>query len=138
MRAWMMVLAMSLCGLYSALSSELMWWAARAEHAWLAAGAQWQQAPVGTPTPFPMPAPVLAAGMRARVQTLPGEFLNMRAAPSLRAEVLSLLKDGTFLLLVGEPVQAEGYVWWPVEVSHRRGWVAEQVGDTQMIVTLGD
>jgi hypothetical protein len=138
MRWWLAVTMMSLCGLYSAVSAELMWWAARAEHAWLAVGVYGQQPPAGTPTPFPVPAPVLAAGMRARVQTLPGEFLNMRAAPSLGAEVLALLKDGTFLLLVGEPVQAEGYVWWPVEVSHRRGWVAEQVGDTQMIVTLGE
>lgn len=54
--------------------------------------------------------------------------VNLRADPSLDAEVITTLTQGTELrILSGEPQEANGYVWWNVEVTEtgQSGWVAE-------------
>jgi hypothetical protein len=43
--------------------------------------------------------------------------VNMRAEASTSAEVIAVLSQGTELTITGDPVEADGYTWYPVEAS---------------------
>lgn len=43
--------------------------------------------------------------------------VNLRAEPSTSAEIVETLTQGTTLTVTGDPVDAEGYTWYPVDDS---------------------
>jgi hypothetical protein len=45
------------------------------------------------------------------------DIVNLRAEPSSTAEIIAELPSGTELVITGEAQTADGYVWYPVEVS---------------------
>jgi uncharacterized protein YraI len=67
-------------------------------------------------------APATAVPRAAAVSAAEG--LNLRAEPALGAELVVGLPNGTHVAIVGGPVEADGFVWWNVEVEGRRGWCA--------------
>ena len=53
--------------------------------------------------------------------------LNVRAAPGLEADIVALLDAGARVALVGDPVEADGYTWVPIEgAAAISGWVASE------------
>jgi uncharacterized protein YraI len=51
--------------------------------------------------------------------------LNMRAAPGLDADILTLLGEGARVALIGDPVEADGHTWVAIEgAAAIAGWVA--------------
>src|SRR4051794_13325279 len=53
--------------------------------------------------------------------------LNVRAAPGLGGDVVALLDEGARVALVGDPVEADGYTWVPIEgAAAITGWVASE------------
>jgi uncharacterized protein YraI len=51
--------------------------------------------------------------------------LNVCAAPGLDAGILAILDEGARVALVGDPVEADGYTWVPIEgAAAITGWVA--------------
>ncbi len=69
---------------------------------------------------------LLAAGALARVAAI-ADKLNLRAAPGLDGAVLGVLPAATPALVLGGPVDADGYHWWQVLTpagDPRVGWVA--------------
>lgn len=54
------------------------------------------------------------------------DVVNLRAEPSSTAEIIAELPNGTELVITGEALAADGYVWYPVEVS--------ETGDTGFVV----
>jgi len=89
-----------------------------------------------TVTPRPGPtyvvvtsaAPTPAAGPGAtrtvRVAGTQGLSLRIRVAPSVQAETIKLVPDGTQLVITGESKEAEGAIWWPVRdpSDNKEGW----------------
>ena len=136
MRVWLAMVMMTVCGLVSAVSSEVLWVGAQVERGLLAVQSSVQVRPQGTPTPFGMPLAILSVGMDARVQMLEDEWLNLRSEPTRSSKVLAMLKDGARLVLLQGPLEAEGYRWWKVMVGGREGWLVEQAGDTLAVVTI--
>ena len=65
------------------------------------------------PTPRPRTATVTAQ-----------DGLNLRGDHNSSAALIGTLPSGTRVTIIGEPVQANGYTWWNVEVDGRRGWCA--------------
>ena len=96
----------------------------------------WPTAVFVTVTPRPGPtyvvvtsaAPTPAAGpgtaRTVRVTGTQGLSLRIRVAPSVQAETIKLVPDGTQLLITGEGKQAEGALWWPVRdpSDNKEGW----------------
>jgi hypothetical protein len=63
----------------------------------------------------------------ARVGATGGLGVWMYRAPGLAAGKIGALRDGTRLVLVGEAVEMDGYVWIQViDPRQRLGWVPEQ------------
>lgn len=57
--------------------------------------------------------------------TVVAASLNVRAAPGLDADILTLLDAGARVALVGDPVEADGHSWVPIEGAGAiAGWVA--------------
>lgn len=89
---------------------------------------------VAVPGPLPSPSPAPSSelprvepGGWVRVRGTEGEDLRLRAAPSLRGETLSFVKEGTLLRVLEGPVEADGYTWWRVQSPEdRAGWAAGQ------------
>lgn len=86
-----------------------------------------------TPTRFAPPPALLQPDMTVRVTMPEDAFLNFRDAPSTRANVLALLKDGTLVTLL-EYREAEGLMWWRGRVAGREGWLVEGLTDWQALV----
>jgi beta propeller repeat protein len=62
-----------------------------------------------------------------RVVGTDGSGVNLRAAPSLTADQVKLLADGTLLTAIGQPQQAEDRTWYPVrDADGDSGWVAAE------------
>jgi len=59
-----------------------------------------------------------------RVNGTQGLSLRIRATPSIQAETVKLVPDGTRLLVTGDGKQAEGALWWPVRdpSDNQEGW----------------
>ena len=93
-----------------------------------------------TVTPRPGPtyvvvtsaAPTPAAGPGAtrtvRVAGTQGLSLRIRVAPSVQAETIKLVPDGTQLLVTGGGKEAEGELWWPVRdpSDNKEGWAVSK------------
>ena len=88
-----------------------------------------------TPTTIPMPSPLFHVGQTVRVQTIDGEILNLRAAPTRKSDILVYIEDDTQLELLEGPVEAEGFHWWRVHTPDGlEGWVVENDGELQTIL----
>jgi hypothetical protein len=88
-------------------------------------------AAAGTAEPAAEPAATYSPEQAAVATALPraatvsaAEGLNLRADPALAAALVVGLPNGTRVAIVGGPVEADGFVWWNVEVEGRRGWCA--------------
>jgi uncharacterized protein YgiM (DUF1202 family) len=55
--------------------------------------------------------------------------VNLRAEPSLDAEVLLKLNSGTTATVLDGPVDADGYVWYQLDVDGTTGWTADDFLD---------
>jgi uncharacterized protein YraI len=56
-----------------------------------------------------------------------GAGVNLRTAPSLRASVITTLREGTPVEVLGDPVQSEGRAWQHIRSGDRDGWVVAVV-----------
>ncbi len=54
--------------------------------------------------------------------------VNLRAEPTTGGEIVTTLDRGTALVITGEPVTADGYRWYPVEVTEtgERGFIVQE------------
>jgi SH3-like domain-containing protein len=52
-----------------------------------------------------------------------GQGVNMRTAPSSRAQIITTVREGTPVEVIGDPVNAEGRAWRQIRVNDRDGWV---------------
>jgi hypothetical protein len=76
--------------------------------------------PYIAPTETPLPEPtapanrpgIIGVGVRVMVVNTGGNGLNFRREPSVNAERIRRLPDGTFYEVVGGPQENEGFVWW--------------------------
>lgn len=52
--------------------------------------------------------------------------VNLRAEASTSAEIIETLPEGTTLTITGDPVEADGYTWYPVQdpATGNSGFVA--------------
>lgn len=73
-------------------------------------------APTDTPTPQPDPAQAapqqIGVGARIRIVNTGGNGLNFRRAPTISAERIRALPEGSTYEIVGGPEQADGFIWW--------------------------
>jgi uncharacterized protein YgiM (DUF1202 family) len=71
---------------------------------------------------------VCAVGATLVVNT---DALNFRAESGLDAEIVDVIPTGGTVTVTGSPVEADGYVWYPVTYLSESGWVAgEYLADT--------
>jgi uncharacterized protein YraI len=56
-----------------------------------------------------------------------GAGANLRTAPSTSAPVLTTLREGTAVAVLGEPVSVEGRAWRQIQAGDRQGWVVAVV-----------
>jgi uncharacterized hydrophobic protein (TIGR00271 family) len=78
--------------------------------------ATWTATPTETPSPTPTPTPILA-----RVGGTGGLGVWMYRNPGLDGLKIRAWSDGTKMIVVGGPVEADGYVW--IQVVDPRGYV---------------
>jgi len=99
-------------------------------------------APTHTPTPPPtmepaaatqiaaplLPPGTIGVGTYVKVTGTGGAGLRMRAEPGTDAEIHFVSMDEEIFLVIGGPVEKDGYVWWQLRASYdanRTGWSAE-------------
>jgi len=76
----------------------------------------------------PTPPYQIRVGDTVYVNTLWGEQLNFRAAPSLQSEVIARLPSETPLEVLSLPRQADGYRWWLLRTpTGEVGWAVDLV-----------
>jgi uncharacterized protein YgiM (DUF1202 family) len=78
------------------------------------------------------------------VQTDDGSNLNLRAEPTIEADVVDKLPDGARVVVLSGPVAADGYDWYELDTDLGIGWAAGEflveasdaieVGDTVSVV----
>jgi hypothetical protein len=74
---------------------------------------------LASPSPSPVPGHVIVA--------TDGQGANMRSAPSTSAPVITTLREGTPVAVLGEPVTREGRAWREIQSGSQRGWVVAVV-----------
>lgn len=70
----------------------------------------------------------LLPGTSAFVETRSGKPANLRSDHARTAPVLAQISGGTIVQVLSQPAffnPTDGWLWWPVEVNGRRGWMAE-------------
>ena len=72
-----------------------------------------------SPSPSPAPAHVIVA--------TDGAGANLRTGPSTSAPVVTTLAEGTLVVVLGDPVSAEGRSWRQIRSGSREGWVVAVV-----------
>jgi hypothetical protein len=78
--------------------------------------------PPPTHTPIPTPTPVLA-----EVGGTGGEGVWMYRQPGLGDDKITAWPDGTVMIIVGGPVEADGYTWIQVvDPKEHLGWLPER------------
>jgi hypothetical protein len=85
-------------------------------------------------TPTTPPTPVLAVGGRARVANLNGAPLRARAGPGVNQPIAARIPEGSEVVLLEGPVEADGYTWWRIEAEAGTGWSAQ--GDAEGTVAF--
>lgn len=103
-------------------------------------------APTHTPTPLPtsasttatptpgavLPPGTIGVGAYVKVGRTQGAGLRMRAEPGTDAAVDFVAMDDEVFLVVGGPVEADGYTWWQLRAPYdqtRTGWSAQDFLD---------
>lgn len=67
----------------------------------------------------------IGPGATVVVQGTRGVGLNVRAAPSTNAKIVGSAKEGTELLVLEGPTEADGHTWWKVRLPDgKEGWAA--------------
>jgi hypothetical protein len=79
---------------------------------------------MSTPVPTPTVKPKFNIGGHAHVANT-GSCLNLRDEPSVLANVVGCLEDGTRVTIKDGPVESGGFHWWLVATSTVRGWAAD-------------
>lgn len=75
------------------------------------------------PTPTPL---ILAPGGRAQVINVGEAGLLARQAPAANAPVQFPLPEGSQIVILEGPIEADGFVWWLIQnESAQGGWSAE-------------
>ncbi|GAB4527180.1 MAG: hypothetical protein OHK0046_44710 [Anaerolineae bacterium] len=103
--------------------------------------------PTATISPLPTRKPAsdlpdgiagLEIGGRARITTSPEDSLRVRSGSGTDFAIVERLPNGAVVDLIGEPIEAEGLVWWPVRTeSGTEGWAVAEVEDNgQLVRTL--
>lgn len=87
-----------------------------------------------TPTAAPPQRPFREVGMAIQIFVLDDGFLNLRDAPTVNSNVITLLESGSRGRIIGGPVEAEGFIWWEISVSTRTGWVVEELTDSIALI----
>jgi WD40 repeat protein len=58
--------------------------------------------------------------------TREGDNLNLRMGPSLREQVLKILRAGQWFTVIEGPELADGFIWWKIKlVDGTEGWIVE-------------
>lgn len=86
-------------------------------------------ATVSTATPVPSPTPTpqaaIAVGQMVRVSGTDEEGIRFRSGPGLDYATLDILHEGVRLKVLEGPEQADGFVWWRLEMEDGTvGWAA--------------
>lgn len=85
--------------------------------------------PTATPPPAPtptVPASQFTAGQVVRISTMDEEGIRFRSGPGLDYVTVDVLEEGTELKVLEGPVEADGYVWWRLEMGDGTiGWGPE-------------
>ena len=86
--------------------------------------------PIPTFTPPPTPdlsiAPeALTVGFYAQVANTDNIGVSLRAGPSTDNLRLQLVPEGSFVLILGGPVEGNGFIWWQAQLEDGiEGWIA--------------
>ncbi len=96
----------------------------------------WTATPTLTPTPRPTPTPQppsierpagIFIGDRVRVTGAGTIGLNIRTAPGVNAERVSVAAEGEIFIVVSGPQEADSLTWWMLRDEanpQREGWAA--------------
>ncbi|MBC8448771.1 MAG: SH3 domain-containing protein [Chloroflexi bacterium] len=84
---------------------------------------------VATPMPSPTPtprAPAISVGQTVRIGGTDEEGIRFRLGPGLDYVTLGVLEEGVSLKVLEGPEQADGFVWWRLEMEDGTiGWAAD-------------
>jgi hypothetical protein len=83
------------------------------------AGEAVASSPPPSPSPSPLPGFVIVA--------TDGQGANMRVSPSTSARVITTLREGTAVAVLGDPIQSEGRAWRQIQSGNQVGWVVAVV-----------
>ena len=81
--------------------------------------------PLPTPQPSPTPEGLFSGG--AAIVSGTGSALRLRSDPGLQSTTLKTVTDGTRLLILEGPREADGLRWWRLQdqADGAEGWAAE-------------
>lgn len=86
--------------------------------------------PIPTFTPIPTPdtavaPPEITVGFYAEVANTSGFGVTVRGGPSTSNQPVVVATEGTVLLVIGGPQEANDFLWWQVELEDgTQGWAA--------------
>ena len=96
---------------------------------------------ISTAIPTPgavLPPGTIGVGAYVKVGRTQGAGLRMRAEPGTDAAVDFVAMDDEVFLVVGGPVEADGYTWWQLSAPYdqtRTGWSAQDFLDLIELAT---
>jgi PKD domain/Bacterial SH3 domain len=70
--------------------------------------------------------PISTTATQAWVSGTAGLGLRFRASPGLSANVLAVMPEGSVVALLGDTLNADGYLWRRIRFSAQEGWAAAQ------------
>jgi hypothetical protein len=88
-------------------------------------GASPDASSAASPSPASSPSPSPVAGYV--IVATDGAGANMRTGPSTSAPVITTLREGTPVEVIGEPITSEGRAWRQIQSGGRQGWVVAVV-----------
>jgi hypothetical protein len=85
------------------------------------------QAPAESPTIAPAQPSTVSVGARVEVVDTGANMLRVRQLPGTSTVTVQIVPDGTKLVIIGGPEEADGYTWWKVDdQAGTVGWAAGQ------------
>jgi len=64
-----------------------------------------------------------------------GKNLNVRSEPSGDSQILAKLQSGDIIIVLGQPIESNGYTWWKIRHNEVEGWVV-QIYDWYLPITV--